>query len=123
MIRFLFSAVAFAALSLSTLCAQTFESVRVRFDHPVEIAGTSVPAGDYTISMIKSNGDVPLLRFQKDHGNAIVVLATRDFRSQTEIAAKTNVVLETSGSVEQVIRIQIEGSPSDYVLPVTHHTN
>src|SRR5437763_1691864 len=105
MARFLFSAVALAALSLSTLCAQTFETVRVTFDQPVEVAGTSVPAGDYTISMVKSNGEVPLLRFQNDHGNAVLVFATRESRPATQTASKTDVVLEKSGLVEQVARI------------------
>jgi hypothetical protein len=119
--RFLISAAAVVALSISTLCAQSFEAVRVTFDKTVEVAGTSVPAGDYTITMIKSNGDIPLLRFQGDHGVNVVAFASRVYRPGSEAAPRTAVVLDTAGPVEQVTRLSIEGSAADYVFPPFHH--
>jgi hypothetical protein len=121
--NFLMTAAAVAALSISTLCAQSFDSVRVTFDKAVEVAGTSVPAGQYTISVMKSNGDVPLLRFQGEHGVNVVAFASREYRTGNEMAPRTNVVLDTEGATEQVSRIEIEGSTTDYVLPLAHHTN
>jgi len=123
MTRFLFSAAAVAALSLSTLSAQSFETVRVTFDQSVEVAGNVVPAGNYTITEIKLNGEGPLLRFQSDHGVNVVVIASREDRAIDHVAPRTDVVLDTTGPVEQVARIQIAGSLTDYIIPLTHHAN
>ena len=119
--HFLISAAAVAALSISTLCAQSFEAVRVTFERPVEVAGTTVPAGDYTITMIRSNGEVPLLRFEGAHGVNVVAFASRDYRPGSAEASRTEVVLDSSGPVEQVSRIEIGGSATQYVLPAAHH--
>ena len=123
MTRFLLSAAAIAAVSLPTLCAQSFETVRVTFDQSVEVSGNVVPAGNYTITEIKSNGEGPLLRFQSDHGVNVVVIASREDRALDNPARRTDLVLDTSGPVEQVARIQIAGSVTDYLIPLNHHAN
>ena len=114
--RSLIFAAALAALSLSTLSAQSFVSVRVHFDQPVQAAGTALPAGNYSITMIKSNGDAPLLRFSSDSGVNAVVFASRVQHADGEAASRTDVVLDRSGAVERVSRIEVEGSDTDFVL-------
>jgi hypothetical protein len=116
--RFLMSAAALVAACCTSLLAQTFESVRVHFDHPVEVVNHSLPAGDYTISLIRVNAEEPIVRFQSDAGVHIIVLASRDNRAVGEEAPKTDVILDRTGAVPQVTRIQIEGSATDLVLPV-----
>jgi hypothetical protein len=121
--RSLIFAAAVAALSLSTLSAQTFEAVRVHFDQQVQVAGNTLPAGDYSITMIKSNADVPLLRFSSAAGANAVVFASRAEHQAHEVANHTEVILEKSGSGERVTCIEIEGSSSDLIVPSGHQGN
>ena len=114
--QFLILAAAVTAVSLSTLSAQTFEGVRVHFDQTVHVAGSALPAGDYSITMIKSNGDVPMLRFSSDRAN-VLVFASREQHLAGGSADRTEVLLDKKGSVERITRIEVEGSPIDYVLP------
>ena len=118
--RILILAAATAALSLSTLSAQSFEGVRVHFDQNVEVAGNTLPAGDYSITMIKSNGDVPLMRFTSDAGFNAVVFASRQQRPVGESAAHTDVILDKSGPVERIARVEVAGSEFYYALPLHH---
>ena len=115
------SLAAFAAFSLTAVNAQTFDSVKVHFDQAVQVASNQLPAGDYTITMLKSNGEVPLLRFASDHGANVLAFATRTERPSGSLASRTEVLLDKTGEVEQVTRIEIEGTAYDYILPVTHH--
>ena len=108
-----------ATLSLATLSAQTFEGLRVHFDQAVKLENTLLPAGDYTITMARSNGDIPLLRFSSNHGVNVIVLATREDRPSGG-AERSEVLLDKSGSVERVTRIEVEGSASDFVIPAHH---
>ena len=105
-----------ALAALSTLSAQSFVAVRVHFDQPVQAIGTALPAGNYSITMIKSNGDVPLLRFSSDSGVNAVVFASRVQHADGEAASRTDVVLDRSGAVERVLRIEVEGSDTDFVI-------
>lgn len=114
--RVLILTAAVAALSLSTLSAQTFDAVRVHFDQPVQVAGNALPAGNYSITVIKSSGDVPMLRFSSEHGASVVVFASRAQHLAGQSADRTEVVLDNSGPVERVARIQVEGSSTDLVL-------
>ena len=116
--RVLILAASVAALSLSTLSAQTFDGVRVHFDQPVQVAGNALPAGNYSITIIKSSGEVPMLRFSSDHGANVVVFAARAQHLAGGSANRTEVVLDNSGPVERVTRIQVEGSSVDFVLPL-----
>jgi hypothetical protein len=116
--RFLMSAAAVMAACCTSLLAQTFESVRVHFDQPVEVVNHSLPAGDYTISLIRVNAEEPIVRFQSDTVN-VIVLASRDNRAIGQEAPRTDVILDRTGAVPQVTRIQIEGSATDLVLPVS----
>ena len=115
--RFLILAAAVAAVSLSTLSARTFEAVRVHLDQPVQVAGNALPAGDYLITIVKSNSDVPMLKFSSDRGANVIVFASREQHLTGELANRTEVVLEKTGAVERVARIEVEGSSIDYVLP------
>jgi hypothetical protein len=115
--RFLMSLAAIIAACFTTLLAQSFETVRVHFDQTVDVVNNSLPAGDYTISLISITSEEPLVRFRSDTGQSIIVLASRDNRAAGDEAAKTDVILDKTGSVPQVTRIQIEGSSVDLVLP------
>ena len=115
--RFLMSLAAIIAACFTTLLAQSFETVRVHFDQTVDVVNNSLPAGDYTISLISITSEEPLVRFRSDTGQSIIVLASRDNRAAGDEAPKTDVILDKTGSVPQVTRIQIEGSSVDLVLP------
>ena len=118
--QFLILAAAVTAVSLSTLSAQTFDGVRVHFDQPVQLAGNALPAGVYSITMINSNVNVPMLRFSSDAGVNVVAFASRAQHGAGETASHTDVVLDNSGPVERVARIEVAGSATDYVLPLVH---
>jgi hypothetical protein len=115
--RFLMSLTTIIAACFTTLLAQSFETVRVHFDQTVDVVNNSLPAGDYTISLISFTSEEPLVRFRSDSGQSIIVLASRDNRATGDEATKTDVILDNTGSVPQVTRIQIEGSSVDLVLP------
>jgi|SRR5580698_2432428 hypothetical protein len=116
--RLLISLAAVGALSLTTLHAQDFFSLQVHFDHPVEVINTELPAGDYRIKMIQSNGTEPLVLFQSlDGRDDVIAIATRDLRGGQR-APDTDIVLDRQGAIEHVARIQIAGSLTDLVLAV-----
>ena len=110
---------AFAAFSLTTLSAQTFDSVRVHFDQTVQVAGNALPAGNYVITMIRSNGDVPLVRFTSDHAVSVVAFASRVERFGGDTAPRTDVVLDKTSGVERVAKLEIEGSNADFIFAVS----
>jgi hypothetical protein len=117
MTRLMISLAAAAALSLTTLHAQDFFSLQVHFDHPVEVVNTELPAGDYRIKMIQSNGTEPLVLFQSVDGrDDVIAIATRDLRGGAQRAPDTDVILDRQGPIEHVARIQIAGSLTDLVL-------
>jgi hypothetical protein len=120
--RLMISAIAFAALANTPLEARplaplTYNFVRVHFDLAVKVANQNLPAGDYTITVLRAIGDERVLRFQSDTGTSGVAVAFRDLRPSDQQALKTDVVLRREGSVARVNRIEIEGSASDLVFP------
>jgi hypothetical protein len=117
--RLMIFVVSAMALSLTSLHAQNFFSLQVHFDHPVEVVGNELPAGDYRVKMIQSNGAEPLVLFQSADGrDDVIALATRDLRGGADRAQETEVILDRQGSLEHVARIQIAGSLTDLVLTV-----
>jgi hypothetical protein len=116
--QLLLSVAAMATLSVATLHAQTFSSLRIHFDQPVIVVDNELPAGDYTIRMVETSGLDPLVLFQSDTGKSVIALAQRDLRRGDQAAPKTDVILDDEGSTEHVARIEIEGSAVDLVLQV-----
>lgn len=116
--RLLTLAAAVAAFTVATVNAQSFEAIKVHFGQTVQVGGNNLPAGDYTVTMVRSNGDIPLLKFAADQGGSVMVFATRSDRA--EPASRTEVQLDKNGDKEHVSRIEIEGSMMDLVFAVAH---
>ena len=121
----LFHFAAAAALSVTSLAAQSVDAVAVYFPQPVNAGGRMLPPGNYTISTLKGVGEIPMLRFQSESGGeTLAVMVTREYLPADEAAQRSEVILSpTGGSELRIDRIVMEGSHFQFVVPLMDFSN
>lgn len=72
----LFTMIFSAAIAIGTLSAQT-DRLTARFPSPVQVNGTTMPAGEVTIQVIRSSSDNVFLAVRSAHGETANVLVNR----------------------------------------------
>jgi|SRR5882724_10210995 len=113
----LYGTAAAAALSLTTLAAQSIDAIAVHFPQPLMAGGMVLPAGNYTISTLKGLGEVPILRFQNESGESIAVMVTREYLPIDEVSPRSEVIVMADGAnALRVVKIAMEGSPYLFVV-------
>jgi hypothetical protein len=87
---------AIAAILCGTMLAQQVDSLNVRFNAPVVVGETTLPAGDCHIQVVRGSGDNVLLVFRST-GKTITALVSRLY-SLDESSEGTRVVLNKETS-------------------------
>ena len=104
-----------AAHAFTTLPAQSINAVAVHFPSPVMTGGRMLPAGNYTISSLR--GEVPILRFQRESGEAIAVMVTREYLPMDDASPQSEVMVagDDDNSL-RVMKVAMEGDPFVFVV-------
>lgn len=113
------AAVLAAVFSLGTgpLSAQALDGIRVKFAAPVVAASTTLPAGSYTIRVLPSQSESPVLAIEPENGGGVVVLAERSERPSSE---STSVTLERHNGVLAITTVHMPDA--DYrLIAATHY--
>jgi len=113
-----------AAITFTTLPAQSIDAIAVHFPQPVMAGGRRLPAGNYTVSTLKGVGEVPVLRFQSEAGESMAVMVTREYLASDQVAQRSEVLVVPDGAHGlRIDRIVMEGSSYQFLLPVSDFTN
>ena len=120
----LYGMAAAAAITFTTLPAQSIDAIAVHFPQPVMAGGRRLPAGNYTVSTLKGVGEVPVLRFQSEAGESMAVMVTREYLASDQVAQRSEVLVVPDGAHGlRIDRIVMEGSSYQFLLPVSDFTN
>ena len=74
----LFTIIFSAAMAIGTLTAQsTTDRITARFPSPVQVNGTTIPAGEVSIQVLRGSSDSVILTVRSAHGESANVLVNR----------------------------------------------
>lgn len=94
-------------VSALTVNASTGETLYVRLAQPTIVGEATLPAGEYTVHVLRPNGDTPVLAFQgKD--KAALVIATQT-PLNTESTAAAELVLSRTGDQFKLLKVIVNG--------------
>ena len=92
------------------------DTVNVRFASPVIVGAKTLPAGDCTIHILRSNNTV-VLSMRADTGETSSILVNRLYDDFSETGKTADIVLERRGDGLHFERILLPGHTGFAVLP------
>lgn len=105
------------AAAFTTLSAQCLGAIAVHIPKPAMAGGRLLPAGNYTVSTLQGMGVSPVLRFQGESGEPVVVMATREYLPMDDVAQQSEVMVAADGdNMLRVLKVAMEGDPFLFVL-------
>ena len=113
-------AAAAAASTFTTIPAQSLDAIAVHLPEGALAGGELLPAGNYTVSTLKGQGEVPVLRFQSESGESIAVIVTRENLPSERVAQQSEVWVTPDGwHGLRIDRIVMEGCAYQFLLPAS----
>lgn len=99
----------FPAMALRPASAQVMNLIRITLPFEANIAGTTLPAGDYTIQPLNGTSGIPVLIFRGEKGKAIEVVAKQVATPDNSASPRTEVVIGTHASQPEIEKLWIQG--------------
>ena len=113
----LYGITATAPLTMTSLPAQNMDAIAVHFPQPVIADGRLLPAGNHTVSMLRGMGELPLVRFQSESGDATALMVMREYLPLDEVSRRSEVVVVAEGeNTLRLVKIAVEGLPFLFVV-------
>ena len=104
--------------TLGAQSATSLDQMRVHFSTPVEVAGSTVAAGDCSIQVLRGSSDNIVLALRPESGRAISVLVNRLTDTDDATDNKSpQVILSRHGSDYRFERIVMPDHSGFEVLP------
>ena len=96
--------------------AAPFQALKVHIPEAVRVAQSELPAGDYTVRYVDIGADMPVLSFEPEKGNTILVSAMRIQLLNGETSGKSSLVFEKTGGNLSLARVTVEGFSYSYEI-------
>jgi hypothetical protein len=108
-----------AALAMAgTMLAQsTTDRINAHFSTPVVAGGSTLPAGDYTIQVLRGSSDNIILVLRSESGAAVSVSANRFTDSSAATSDRVNLVLVRHGGAYQLDSILFPDRTGFQLIP------
>lgn len=112
---------ALVALFALTVPAQAAgESVKVNLDQPFKVGATTLPAGEYSIRLLDTNSDTPILVFESSPASRIFVPAMRVGNDFDRADHTTELVFQSAEGSLSVKELRMAGLTYRYQILATH---
>ncbi|HEY1340063.1 MAG TPA: hypothetical protein VGF59_21265 [Bryobacteraceae bacterium] len=92
------------AIAGSALAQSTLDRISVRFDTPVTAGNTKLPAGDYTIQVLRGSGDNVIL-VARSSGSTVSLIANRISEPLSDTGDQVTLVMNRRGADLHLDRI------------------
>jgi hypothetical protein len=108
------SALLLSAMAVRPATAQIVSLAKVNLPFDVTVAGTPIPAGQYTILSAREDSGSPILMFRSEKGSAVEVLAKPIQTLDNSESLHTQFIVGEHGSERTLNKLWIAGQSMGY---------